>query len=365
MPCNPAPTLDFDCCLQQYDRRRFTEGGFAHYDMYFPDGSCPPRAILDQFLKLAEEEPGALAVHCKAGLGRTGSLICCYMMKHYGFTAEESIGYIRLCRPGSILGPQQNWLRDMQRTMWVEGGIGSLRRAPSGQPDLESTPYNSFNSPVKDARSGTHGRNLSSSGPPPLRTQSDNRGNRCNTPAAGLATPAAAASVCSLWACFAGHCFAYQHLPHTLCPGLRGVRQVCDHWHLVGGQKQIEPGLCQPNPETCACALQLERAISNIDIGRSMDKRMPPRPAIFSNIFRRPATGSQPSSLHATTHTDAVNQPTRPATQGYSGEPRFLGLSSCAKATAALICSLGRLCDKSVLPCVRLWRSANLCDARA
>lgn len=166
--------------------------------MYFPDGSCPPRAILDQFLKLAEEEPGALAVHCKAGLGRTGSLICCYMMKHYGFTAEESIGYIRLCRPGSILGPQQNWLRDMQRTMWVEGGIGSLRRAPSGQPDLERTPYSSFNSPVKDARSGTHGRNLSSSGSPPLRTQSDDRGNRCNTPAAGLARPAAAASVCSL-----------------------------------------------------------------------------------------------------------------------------------------------------------------------
>ena len=32
---------------------------------------------------------GAIAVHCKAGLGRTGCLIGCYMMKHYKFTAEE------------------------------------------------------------------------------------------------------------------------------------------------------------------------------------------------------------------------------------------------------------------------------------
>ena len=49
-------------------------------------------------------------VHCKAGLGRTGVLICCYMIKNYGFSAEEAIGYIRVCRPGSVIGPQQNFL---------------------------------------------------------------------------------------------------------------------------------------------------------------------------------------------------------------------------------------------------------------
>jgi len=46
-----------------------------------------------------------ISVHCKAGLGRTGTLIGCYCMKHYRFPAAAFIGYIRLCRPGSILGP--------------------------------------------------------------------------------------------------------------------------------------------------------------------------------------------------------------------------------------------------------------------
>lgn len=55
-------------------------------------------------LKMGSCMAGALAVHCKAGLGRTGVLICAYLIKHYGFSAEEAIGYIRVCRPGSVIG---------------------------------------------------------------------------------------------------------------------------------------------------------------------------------------------------------------------------------------------------------------------
>jgi len=45
-----------------------------------------------------------------AGLGRTGTLIACYIMKHYKFTAAEAIAWIRVCRPGSVIGPQQEFL---------------------------------------------------------------------------------------------------------------------------------------------------------------------------------------------------------------------------------------------------------------
>ncbi|KAI8464247.1 MAG: protein-tyrosine phosphatase-like protein [Monoraphidium minutum] len=112
-----------------YERKRFLDGGLRHHELYFPDGSNPPTELLLRFMELAEQEPGALAIHCKAGLGRTGVLICSYMMKHYRFTAEEAIGYIRICRPGSVIGPQQNYLQEVQPLMWREG---DARRAALG-----------------------------------------------------------------------------------------------------------------------------------------------------------------------------------------------------------------------------------------
>lgn len=65
--------------------------------------------------QMCEDQPGAIAVHCKAGLGRTGTCIGAYVMKHYGFTAKDIIGWFRICRPGSVLGPQQQYLEVRRR----------------------------------------------------------------------------------------------------------------------------------------------------------------------------------------------------------------------------------------------------------
>jgi hypothetical protein len=72
-----------------------------------------------------------MAVHCLAGLGRTGTLIALYMMKHFGFTANEAMGWMRICRPGSIIGPQQQFLADQEKLMHRLGaqnvpGLGEL-----------------------------------------------------------------------------------------------------------------------------------------------------------------------------------------------------------------------------------------------
>uniref|UniRef100_A0A8C9XGJ2 Cell division cycle 14A n=1 Tax=Sander lucioperca TaxID=283035 RepID=A0A8C9XGJ2_SANLU len=106
-----------------YDSRQFEDAGFEHHDLFFLDGTTPSDLIIRRFLHVCESTEGAVAVHCKAGLGRTGTLIACYLMKHFRFTAAEAIAWNRICRPGSIIGPQQNFLEEKQHSLWVQGDV--------------------------------------------------------------------------------------------------------------------------------------------------------------------------------------------------------------------------------------------------
>lgn len=133
---NAGITLVVRLNKKQYDRRRFIDNCVKHVDLFFLDGSCPSREIITKFLHISESEPGAVAVHCKAGLGRTGTLIGLYSMKHFAFPARAFIGWNRVCRPGSILGPQQQFLVEMQHEMFQAGAM--LRR--TAQPGVTLSP---------------------------------------------------------------------------------------------------------------------------------------------------------------------------------------------------------------------------------
>ena len=49
----------------------------------------------------------AAAVHCGGGLGRTGTLLACYLVGSEGLGAAEAIGRVRSLRPGSVETPAQ------------------------------------------------------------------------------------------------------------------------------------------------------------------------------------------------------------------------------------------------------------------
>jgi len=90
-----------------YDAGMFERNGVRVHEMEFPDGSCPKDHIIADFINLTEEytrKNQAVAVHCRAGLGRTGTLIGLYIMHKFGFDPKPLIAWMRLCRVGMVVG---------------------------------------------------------------------------------------------------------------------------------------------------------------------------------------------------------------------------------------------------------------------
>jgi atypical dual specificity phosphatase len=54
-----------------------------------------------QFLNARVNAGQGALVHCRAGIGRTGTMLACFLVSR-GWPPEESIDYVRLNRPGSL-----------------------------------------------------------------------------------------------------------------------------------------------------------------------------------------------------------------------------------------------------------------------
>jgi len=80
-------------------------------DMFEPvEDFTPP--TLDQNRRMVEfidrqiADKRPVAVSCYAGIGRTGTVLACYLV-HRGHSAENAIKEVRRLRPGSIQTPEQ------------------------------------------------------------------------------------------------------------------------------------------------------------------------------------------------------------------------------------------------------------------
>ena len=77
-----------------------------------PDLTAPDMDKIDTTVdfiheRISNKEEEAVMVHCAAGMGRTGTILACYLVKYQKYSAKDAVKKLREERPGSIQSETQ------------------------------------------------------------------------------------------------------------------------------------------------------------------------------------------------------------------------------------------------------------------
>lgn len=113
---------------QPLDARALIATRMEYLHLPVEDFAPPSPAQICDFVEFVRDQNAAgraVAAHCGAGMGRTGTLLACYLV-YLGETPVQAIDSIRSIRPGSIETPEQ------------EAAVRSYAASLSGRKDKQN-----------------------------------------------------------------------------------------------------------------------------------------------------------------------------------------------------------------------------------
>jgi len=110
-------TTNMEYYGNSYHANEFKQENFFHFEIPFKDVGIPTMVQAKQFVRLCERFGEKIAVHCHAGLGRTATMLGCHLIKNFGFDSRSVCGWLKMCRRGSVMGPQHFFLDKYEKDL--------------------------------------------------------------------------------------------------------------------------------------------------------------------------------------------------------------------------------------------------------
>jgi len=116
---HPSHYMIYDLCLERSYETSLFHDRVQHFK--FPDHSVPTIAMMLRFCNsvqkwMAQSQQNVIAVHCKGGKGRTGTMVCAWLLYRYReSTADEVIDYFAKMRTNHSIGTKSQGIGSQVR----------------------------------------------------------------------------------------------------------------------------------------------------------------------------------------------------------------------------------------------------------